>query len=121
MVDQIAAGAPNNIQTPSAAHNAYDLQALGNSSFRARGSSKGSKRGRPISAYPVPGSYPGFLSQISESVESTQASHLSRFTHHLARNNASRKHYVPHNIETFEKEKLYTETISLKKQRNDTV
>ena len=26
---------------------------------------------------------------------------------------------MPHNIETFEKEKLYTETISLKKQRND--
>ena len=92
---------------------------MGNSSYRGRGSSK--KRGRPISAYPVPGSYPGFLSQISESVESTQASHLSRFTHNMARNNASRKQYVPHNIETFEKEKLYTETISLKKQRNDTL
>ena len=26
---------------------------------------------------------------------------------------------MPHNIDTFEKEKLYTETISLKKQRND--
>lgn len=28
---------------------------------------------------------------------------------------------MPHNIETFEKERLYSETISLKKQRNDVV
>lgn len=62
----------------------------GNLSYRQRGGSKG-KRGRPISAYPVPHSYPGQFSHIGESVESTQASHLTRFTHNLARTNASRK------------------------------
>jgi hypothetical protein len=38
----------------------------------------------------------------------------------LAKNNQSRKQYIPTNIQTFEKEKLYEEKIALKKQRNDT-
>jgi len=91
----------------------------GNSSNRHRAGSKG-KRGRPISAYPVPHSYPGQFSHIGESVESTtQASHLSKFTYNMAKNNASRKQYVPLAMEQFDKERLYSEMISLKKQRND--
>ena len=35
-------------------------------------------------------------------------------------NNQSKKHYIPSNIGTFEKERLYEEKIALKKQRNDT-
>ena len=87
---------------------------------------KGGRKSRPISAYPVAGhqgsSVGGFLglNSISESIESTQASHLSRYTMSLAKNNQSRKQYIPTNIQTFEKEKLYEEKIALKKQRNDT-
>jgi len=98
------------------------LGSLGNMSNRQQRRNSKGKRGRPISAYPVPGSYPGHLSHINESIESsTQASHLSKFTRSLAHNQASRKHYVPSHVETLEKERLYSETISLKKQRNDAV
>lgn len=88
--NQLANQTPISIQN----NNMFEMQHInGQLSYRgaSAGSKGGAKRGRPISAYPVPGNYPGVLSHISESVESTQASHLSRFTHNLARNHASRK------------------------------
>ena len=38
----------------------------------------------------------------------------------MAKTNQNRKQYIPSNIDTFEKEKLYQDRIALKKQRNDT-
>ena len=86
-------------------------------SFKGGKGGAGGKRARPISAYPAPGSYPGYLAPISELGDSGLGAHLSKISHHQA----ARLQYVPHNIETFEKEKLYTETVSLKKQRNESV
>ena len=37
----------------------------------------------------------------------------------MAKNNQSRKNYIPQNIGEFEKERLYQEKINLKMQRND--
>ena len=37
----------------------------------------------------------------------------------MAKNNASRKNYIPQNIQVFEKERLYQEKINLKMQRNE--
>ena len=56
---------------------------------------------------------------VGESVESSQVSHLSKFTMNMAKNNQSRKQYIPGNIGAFEKEKLYQEKINLKMQRNE--
>ena len=37
----------------------------------------------------------------------------------MAKNNASRKNYIPQKIQVFEKERLYQEKINLKMQRNE--
>ena len=74
----------------------------------------GSKRTRPISAYPIHGQQ---LLMVGESVESSQA--LSKFTMNMAKNNQSRKQYIPKNIGALEKEKLYQDQINFKIQRND--
>jgi len=102
-----------------------DIGINGQQSLSTRGSSNkiggnrhGGRRPRPISAYPVPGQQ---IHMLGESVESSQVSHLSKFTVNMAKNNQSRKQYIPHNIGAFEKEKLYQEQINLKMQRNDTV
>lgn len=67
-------GMGNVITTPQMMSSPYELgmpMGSGNLSARQRAGSKSGKRGRPISAYPIPGSYPGHLSHISESIEST--------------------------------------------------
>lgn len=107
------------LQTPISA-NAIDMQTLGQISNRGGSLAVRGKRGRPISAFPVPGAqqltYPG---NVSESIDSTQASHMYRLSHSIAKNSHSRKNFVPHSVELVEKEKLFKETVSLKRQRND--
>ena len=82
---------------------------------------KSGRKSRPISAVPISrqqqSASVGFLglNSINESVESTKASYLSRYTMGLAKNNQTRKQYIPTSIQKFEKEKLYEEKIALKK------
>jgi hypothetical protein len=64
---------------------------------------------RPKSSYPDPRS----LEQL------TQGS-LSQFTKDLAMMNYAKKQYIPSNIGAFSNEKLYSESIRLKKERNET-
>ena len=66
-------------------------------------------RMRPKSSYPDPRSFE----------QHTQGS-LSQFTKDLAMINYAKKQYIPSNIGAFSKEKLYSESIKLKKERNET-